>query len=173
MPTFYEDVTVGETTEHGSYDVTREEVLRFAERYDPQWFHTDPERAAAESPYGGVIASGWHTAAMTMRLLVESVLADAATVGAKGVDELRFRRPVRPGDSLRIETEILETVPERPDRGLVRARTRTFREGDRAGEGSGDEPPTSGESEDGGDAGEEVFSMVGNVMYLRREDAEE
>ena len=150
MPVFYEDVAVGETTAHGSYEVTREEVLAFAERYDPQWFHTDPERAAAESPYGGVIASGWHTAAMTMRLLVESVLADAATVGAKGVDELRFGEPVRPGDELRIETEVLEKVPERPDRGLVRVRTRTFREGD----------------------GEEVFSMVGNVMYLRRGDEE-
>ena len=148
MPTFYEDVTVGETTAHGSYEVTREELLEFARRYDPQWFHTDPERAAAESPYGGVIASGWHTAAMTMRLLVESVLSDAATVGAKGVDELRFRAPVRPGDSLRIETEILEKTPERPDRGLIRARTRTFADG------------------------EEVFSMIGNVMYLRRTDDE-
>ena len=148
MPTFYEDVAVGETTAHAGYEVTREEVLEFAERYDPQWFHTDPERAAEESPYGGVIASGWHTAAMTMRLLVESVLSEAATVGAKGVDELRFRRPVRPGDTLRIETEIVEKAPERPDRGLVRARTRTFREAD----------------------GEEVFSMVGNVMYLRRTD---
>lgn len=148
MPVFYEDVTVGETTEHGTYEVTREEVLRFAERYDPQWFHTDPERAAAESPYGGVIASGWHTAAMTMRLLVESVLSDAATVGAKGVDELRFSEPVRPGDELRIENEVLAKTPERPERGLIRARTRTF------------------------NAGGEVFSMVGNVMYLRRDGGE-
>ncbi|QZX99339.1 MaoC family dehydratase [Halobaculum rubrum] len=147
MPVYYEDVEVGAVETHGDYEVTREEVLSFAERYDPQWFHTDPDRAAEESPYGGVIASGWHTAAMTMRLLVEGTLADAATVGAKGVDELRWPVPVRPGDTLRIENEVLETVPERPERGLVRARTRTFNQDD-----------------------ERVFSMIGNVMYLRRND---
>ncbi|MFC7137015.1 MaoC family dehydratase [Halobaculum litoreum] len=147
MPVFYEDVAVGDVSTHGSYEVAREEVLRFAERYDPQWFHVDPERAASESPYGGVIASGWHTAAMTMRLLVDGTLADAATVGAKGVDDLRWRVPVRPGDTLRIENEVVETVPERPDRGLVRARTETYNQDD-----------------------EQVFHMVGNVMYLRRED---
>ena len=147
MPVYYEDVEVGTVETHGDYEVTREEVLSFAEQYDPQWFHTDSERAAEESPYGGVIASGWHTAAMTMRLLVEGTLADAATVGAKGVDELRWPVPVRPGDTLSIENEVLETVPERPDRGLVRARTRTYNQEDEA-----------------------VFSMIGNVMYLRRSD---
>ena len=147
MTVYYEDVEVGAVETHGDYEVTREEVLSFAEQYDPQWFHTDPDRAAGESPYGGVIASGWHTAAMTMRLLVESQLADAATVGAKGVDELRWLVPVRPGDTLRIENEVLEKVPERPERGLVRARTRTFNREDEA-----------------------VFSMIGNVMYLRRSD---
>ncbi|SHH58468.1 MaoC family dehydratase [Halobaculum gomorrense] len=147
MPVYYEDVGVGDVETHGDYEVTREEVLSFAERYDPQWFHTDPDRAAEESPYGGVIASGWHTAAMTMRLLVECTLADAATVGAKGVDELRWLVPVRPRDTLRIENEVLEKEAERPDRGLIRARTRTF---------NGDD--------------ETVFSMIGNVMYLRRDD---
>ncbi|MXR42291.1 acyl dehydratase [Halobaculum sp. WSA2] len=147
MPVYYEDVEVGTVETNGDYDVTREEVLSFAERYDPQWFHTEPDRAAEESPYGGVIASGWHTAAMTMRLLVEGTLADAATVGAKGVDELRWPVPVRPGDSLHIENEVLEKVPERPERGLIRARTRTFNQDD-----------------------ERVFSMIGNVMYLRRSD---
>jgi len=147
MPVYYEDVEVGAIETYGDYEVTREEVLSFAEQYDPQWFHTDPDRAAEESPYGGVIASGWHTAAMTMRLLVESQLADAATVGAKGVDELRWRVPVRPGDTLRIENEVLEKAPERSERGLVRARTRTYNQDDEA-----------------------VFSMIGNVMYLRRSD---
>ncbi|WP_348609856.1 MaoC family dehydratase [Halobaculum rarum] len=147
MTVYYEDVEVGTVEAHGDYEVTREEVLSFAQQYDPQWFHTDPDRAAEESPYGGVIASGWHTAAMTMRLLVESQLADAATVGAKGVDELRWLVPVRPGDTLRIENEVLEKVPERPERGLVRARTRTYNQDDEA-----------------------VFSMIGNVMYLRRSD---
>lgn len=148
MPVFYEDVAVGEVESYGEYEVTREEVLRFAERYDPQWFHVDVDRAETESPYGGVIASGWHTAAMTMRMLVDGHLGDAATVGAKGVDDLRWRVPVRPGDTLRIENEVIEKVPERPERGLVRARTRTFNRDD-----------------------EEVFHMIGNVMYLRREDA--
>jgi acyl dehydratase len=147
MPVFFEDVEVGAVETHGDYEVTREEVLSFATQYDPQWFHTDPERAAEESPYGGVIASGWHTAAMTMRLLVECHLGDAATVGAKGVDDLRWRVPVRPGDTLRIENEVLEKDPERPDRGLTRARTRTFNQDDAI-----------------------VFSMIGNVMYLRRSD---
>ncbi|MFB9823463.1 MaoC family dehydratase [Halobaculum roseum] len=147
MPVYYEDVEVGDVETHGDYEVTREEVLSFAERYDPQWFHTDPDRAAEESPYGGLIASGWHTAAMTMRLLVEGTLAEAATVGAKGVDELRWPTPVRPGDTLRIENEVLEKVPERPERGVIRARTRTY---------NGDD--------------EAVFSMIGNVMYLRRGD---
>jgi len=147
MPVYYEDVEVGTVETNGDYEVTREEVLSFAERYDPQWFHTEPDRASEESPYGGVIASGWHTAAMTMRLLVGGTLADAATIGAKGVDELRWPVPVRPGDSLHIENEVLEKVPERPERGLIRARTRTFNQDD-----------------------ERVFSMIGNVMYLRRSD---
>ena len=146
MPTFFEDVSVGDRAEHGSYEVTREELLGFARTYDPQWFHVDPERAEAESPYGGLIASGWHTAAMTMRLLVDGVFADAASIGAKGVDELRWWRPVRPGDTLRIEFEVLETIPERPERGVVRARTETFNGAD-----------------------ELVFSMESDVMYRRRD----
>lgn len=147
MPIFYEDVEVGTVEQFGSYEVTHDEVQEFAQQYDPQWFHVDADRAREESPYGGLIASGWHTAAMTMRLLVDGHLSDAATVGAKGVDDLRWRVPVRPGDTLRIENEVIEKVPERPERGLVRARTKTFNQDD-----------------------EEVFSMVGNVMYLRRED---
>ena len=147
MPVYFEDVSVGDRDEYGSYEVTQEELLGFAEQYDPQWFHTDPERSDAESPYGGLIASGWHTASMTMRMLVEAVFVDAASIGAKGVDELRWWKPVRPGDTLRIEYEVLETVPERPERGLVRARTETY---------NGDD--------------ERVFSMVSDVMFLRRDD---
>lgn len=141
---FYEDVTVGESMSFGEYEVTREEILSFAEQYDPQWFHTDPDRAGDESPYGGIIASGWHTAAMTMRLLVDNHLSEAASVGAKGVDRLRWLAPVRPGNSLRVENEVLDKQPDGPERGLVRSKTETF---------AGDE---------------RVFSMVGNVMYLRR-----
>jgi acyl dehydratase len=144
---YFEDLTVGETTSFGSYEVTREEMLSFATQYDPQWFHTDPERAAEQSPYGGLIASGWHTAAVTMRMLVDNYLSDAASVGAKGVDELRWPAPVRPGDTLTCENEVLSKEPERPDRGLARIQTETFT-----------------------DAGERVFSMVGLVMFLRAPD---
>jgi acyl dehydratase len=143
---YYEDLSTGDTSSFGRYEMTREEILSFAREYDPQWFHTDPERAAAESPYGGLIASGWHTASATMRMLVDEVLSESAAVGAKGVDELRWPAPVRPGDTLTCENEVLEKVPEHPERGLVRIRTETFTE-----------------------EGEKVFSMIGLVMFLRRE----
>lgn len=146
MPIYFEDISIGDVVESGEYEVTEAEILEFAERYDPQWFHTDPERAREESMYGGLIASGWHTAAMTMRLLVDSFLSEAASLGARGVDDLRWRRPVRPGDVLSIRTEVLDTEIETPERGLVRAKTTTF-DGD----------------------GEAVFSMVGLVMFARRE----
>ncbi|ELZ99387.1 MaoC family dehydratase [Haloferax sulfurifontis] len=146
---FFEDFAVGDTHEFGEYDVTLSEVLEFAERYDPQWFHTDPERAEAESMYGGVIASGWHTASMTMRLFVDGVLSDAASLGAKGVEELRWWKPVYPGDTLVVESEVLETTVETDDRGLVEIRTRTFAERE------------SGEVE-------LVCSFVSDVMLARR-----
>ena len=102
----FEDVPVGETDSSGSYEVTAEEIVAFAEQYDPQPFHTDPD-AAAETPFGGLVASGWHTAAMTMRLLVDGPLSKLATRGALGVDELRWRSPVRPGQTLTMETEVV------------------------------------------------------------------
>jgi acyl dehydratase len=102
----FEDVSVGETDSSGSYEVTAEEIVAFAEQYDPQPFHTDPD-AAAETPFGGLVASGWHTAAMTMRLLVDGPLSELATRGALGVDELRWRSPVRPGQTLTMETEVV------------------------------------------------------------------
>ncbi|EMA04688.1 MaoC family dehydratase [Haloferax denitrificans] len=147
---FFEDFAVGDTDEFGEYDVTLSEVLEFAERYDPQWFHTDPERAEAESMYGGIIASGWHTASMTMRLFVDGVLSDAASLGAKGVEELRWWKPVYPGDTLVVESEVLETTVETDDRGLVEIRTRTFAERE------------SGEVE-------LVCSFVSDVMVARRD----
>ena len=141
----FEGVTVGETREFGSRDVTREEILEFAERYDPQPFHTD-EAAADESMFGGLIASGWHTAAMTMEMLVANVFTETAATGAIGVDELRWPTPVRPGDTLSVRTEVLETEPWSEHLGLVRSQTTTRN-----------------------DAGEEVMSMVGLVLYERRE----
>lgn len=120
---YFEDITVGEVMEAGTYDVTAAEIVEFAEQYDPQSFHTDPE-AAADSPFGGLIASGWHTASMCMRLYADHVLADRAGIGARGIDELRWRVPVRPGDELRIRTEVTDKrVDERhPGRGDIDGR---------------------------------------------------
>jgi acyl dehydratase len=119
----YEDIAVGETVELGSYEVTREEVTTFAEQYDPQPIHVD-EAAATESIYGGLIASGWHTAAICMRLLVEGFLDGTASMGSPGLDELRWRRPVRPGDTVSARVEILDKSPSesRDDRGYVENR---------------------------------------------------
>jgi acyl dehydratase len=117
---YYDDIAVGERIEYGEVTMTRDEMLTFAEKYDPQPIHTDPE-AAAETMYGGIIASGWQTAAVVMRLLVEGALSDMASVGARGVDELRWRRPVYPGDTLSLETEILDKRPSKThdNRGYV------------------------------------------------------
>jgi len=117
---YFEDFPVGVRRELGSYAVTEEEILRFAKAYDPQPFHID--RAAGEaSAYGGLIASGWHTCAMTMRVLCDGFLLGAASIGSPGVDVLRWKRPVRPGDSLRVFATVLEANPSRskPDRGVL------------------------------------------------------
>ena len=105
---YFEDIEVGTTEEFGEYHVTREEIVEFAERYDPQPFHTD-EAAARESAFGELVASGWHTAAMSMRMLVENYLSEQAGMGGRGVDELRWRRPVKPGDTLSVRTEVADT----------------------------------------------------------------
>lgn len=119
---YFEDLSEGETRELGGETITREEILAFAERYDPQPFHTD-EEAARESIYGGLIASGWHTVSLGMRMLVEGYWNGVASLGARGVDELRFHRPVRPDDDLSVRTEILEKSADTSDeRGLVRLR---------------------------------------------------
>lgn len=120
----FEDMTVGRTYEiDGSYDVTDSEIKRFAEQYDPQPFHLD-EDAAAESMFGSLAASGWHTASMCMRLLVEGFLDPESSMGGKGIDELRWLRPVHPGDTLRIEVEVLEkrVSESRPAIGHVRTK---------------------------------------------------
>lgn len=120
---YYEDIEVGETREFGEYHVTKAEILEFAERYDPQPFHTD-EDAAQESAFGELVASGWHTAAMCMRMLVDGPIQDRASMGARGVDELRWHRPVRPGDTLSVRTEVVDKrVSESdPERGYVDSR---------------------------------------------------
>lgn len=121
---WFEDFHPGDVTEFGDQEMTEAEILAFARRYDPQIFHTDPEAAQA-TIYGGVIASGWHTASVMMRLLVENFIPPNASLGSPGVDELRWLRPVRPGDRLRVRVTVQEAVGSRsrPDRGVVRSFT--------------------------------------------------
>ncbi|KQN07211.1 MaoC family dehydratase [Sphingomonas sp. Leaf25] len=123
---YFEDMQVGETARFGSYAVTREEVLDFARRYDPQPFHLSDEAAAA-THFGRLSASGWHSCSMSMAMLVEELERNPiASQGAAGIDELRWRRPVYPGDTLTCETEVLEKeeTPRRSDMGRVRSRMR-------------------------------------------------
>lgn len=119
---YFEDYVAGTMQEFGSIAVEEAEVIAFAQRFDPQPFHIDPE-AARESLFGGLIASGWHTAALTMRLIVEHYLAASASLGSPGIDELRWLKPVRPGDILTVRVTVLETKRSRskPDRGIVRS----------------------------------------------------
>lgn len=113
MPNYYESLTVGDTETFGERTITREEIITFAEQYDPQPFHTD-EEAAEQSLFGGLVASGWHTAAVCMRLFVDHA-ADDAWLGARGIDELRWIDPVRPGDTLSVTTEIVDKRPSGSD----------------------------------------------------------
>lgn len=117
---YFEDFRPGEVIEFGDYLVTEEEIVDFARRYDPQPFHVD-RRAAAESIYGGLIASGWMTGSIMMRLLVDHFIAPASSMGSPGVDEVRWSRPVRPGDRLHVRVTIVDTKrsQSKPDRGIV------------------------------------------------------
>ncbi|WP_410767457.1 MaoC family dehydratase [Haloferax sp. DFSO60] len=121
---YYEDIPVGDVHDLGSYEADRSELLAFAERYDPQPIHVDPE-IAAETMYGGVIASGWHTASSCMRLLVDGFLAETETLGSFGLEELRWRNPVYPGDEVSVEVRILEKTEStsRDDRGYITSET--------------------------------------------------
>jgi acyl dehydratase len=121
----FEDLVVGAQTDFGSYHVTREEVLDFARKYDPQPFHLSDE-AAAKTHFGRIAASGWHTAAMTMAVIARAVVdQEQAGLGSPGIDELRWLKPVYPGDTLHVRGEILEKTPSRskPDIGSFRTRT--------------------------------------------------
>ena len=129
---YLEDLKVGDKASFGSYAVTREEVLDFARKYDPQPFHLSDEAAAA-THFGRIAASGWHTCAMTMAMLVENLEAyPQAGLGSPGIDELRWLKPVYPGDTLRVESEIVEVTPSRskPDLGSYRSRVTVFNQDD-------------------------------------------
>jgi acyl dehydratase len=147
---YYEDIEVGDVTKYGSKTMTKAEIVEFATKYDPQPFHMD-EEAAADSIFGGLAASGWHTASVCMRMLVDGVLSEQASMGAAGVNELRWKRPVYPGDTLSIRVEVLEKEPHPndPTRGRMNSRL-------------------TGLNQDG----EEVVSWVGLGMVERRAEAE-
>jgi acyl dehydratase len=128
---FLEDFVVGQTFRAGPYLVTTSAIKRFAAEFDPQPFHLD-EAAAATSFFGGLAASGWHTTAITMRLMVEGGVPIAGGIIGAGGEELRWLRPVRPGDALRIESEVLEIRPSRskPGHGMLKVRVTTFNQND-------------------------------------------
>jgi acyl dehydratase len=122
---YFEDLEVGAETEFGSYEVTREEVIEFATKYDPQPFHLSDE-AAAKTHFGRIAASGWHTTAMTMAVIARYVVGDEqAGLGSPGIDELRWLKPVYPGDTLTVRGKIIEKTPSRskPDIGSFRTQT--------------------------------------------------
>ena len=118
---FWEDFRIGQREKIGSVVVDRDEVIEFARRFDPQPFHID-EEAAKESIYGGLIASGWHTCAMVMRLMCDSYLLESASLGSPGLENVKWLRPVRPGDTLTAyrTTEEARASSSRPDRGIVK-----------------------------------------------------
>jgi acyl dehydratase len=145
----FEDLKDGEVRRFGPRVLTREEILAFAREWDPQPFHID-EAAAARSPFGGLIASGWQTAALVMRLVVDGMLADSTSMGSPGLDELKWLKPVRPGDALSVEVTLDEVTPSRskPDRGSVRVTYRCTNQ-----------------------RGETVMTMVARILFLRRAKA--
>ncbi len=143
---YFEDVEVGEVTRFGRYEVTREEIVEFARQFDPQPFHLD-EEASRATMFGGLIASGWHTGAMMMRMVADHMVPANATSGSMGFDDLQWLKPVRPGDVLSVASVVLEKTESRrrPDRGTVRIESRVKNQHD-----------------------EVVMSLVSLVIYMRR-----
>lgn len=122
---YFEDLVVGSETDFGSYEVTRTEVIEFASKYDPQPFHLDDE-AAAGTHFGRIAASGWHTAAMVMAVIARKVVGEnQAGLGSPGIDELRWKKPVYPGDTIFVRGRIVEKTPSRskPEIGSFRTET--------------------------------------------------
>ena len=129
---FFEDLAVGQKQAFGRYEVTREEVIEFASKYDPQPFHLDDDAAAA-THFGRLSASGWHTCAMTMAMLVENLKANRqAGLGSPGIDQLRWKKPVFPGDTLRCESVVIEKrrSGSRPEMGIFKSSLTVFNQND-------------------------------------------
>jgi acyl dehydratase len=143
---YFEDFSPGRVWEMEGPTLGKDEIVDFARRFDPQYFHVD-ERAAADSPYGGLIASGWQTVGLCMRMICDAYLLQAASLGSPGVNELRWTKPVRPGDRLRMKMTVLEAKISRskPDRGTVLHRWEVYNQ-----------------------HGEMVMHMEGYGMYARR-----
>jgi acyl dehydratase len=143
---YWEDFPAGRSFEYGSRTLTEEEIIRFASQWDPQRFHTDP-LAAKATPFRGLVASGWHTGCVLMRLMCDAYLNEASCIGSPGIEEWRFALPVRPGDTLRFRSTVLESrlSASKPDRGIVKFRWELLNQRD-----------------------EVAVSMVGTQFYLRR-----
>jgi acyl dehydratase len=143
---YWEDFPVGQVTEFGGITLSEDDIVRFAREFDPQPFHIDAE-AAKHSMFGGLIASGWHTCGLAMRMMCDAYLLEAASLGSPGVDNIRWLKPVRPGDTLRVRCVVLEARPleSKPHVGLVRNRWEVLNQN-----------------------GEEVMQMEGYGMFKRR-----
>jgi acyl dehydratase len=143
---YFEDFVVGMSVELDGPTLSEAEIIEFAKKYDPQPFHVDPAQAK-ESIWGGLIASGWHTAVICMRLVCDAYLLASASLGSPGIQELRWLKPVRPGDHLRLKMTVEATKPSRskPDRGTVLHRWEVFNQ-----------------------TGEQVMQMSGYGMFLKR-----
>ena len=143
---YWEDFPAGRSFEYGSRTLTEEEIIRFASQWDPQRFHTDP-LAAKATPFRGLVASGWHTGCVLMRLMCDAYLNEASCIGSPGIEEWRFALPVRPGDTLRFRSTVLESrlSASKPDRGIVKFRWELLNQRD-----------------------EVAVLMVGTQFYLRR-----
>jgi acyl dehydratase len=143
---YWEDFPVGATREFGGMTLSQEDIMRFAREFDPQPFHID-EAAAGESVFGGIIASGWHTCSLAMRMMCDAYLLEAASLGSPGVDGIKWLKPVRPGDTLRVRFTVIEARPleSRPGVGLIGSHWRMFNQKDEC-----------------------VMEMAGHGMFRRR-----
>jgi acyl dehydratase len=143
---YWEDFRPGSVFEHGSVSLSQQDIIGFARQWDPQRYHTDPE-AAKHTPFGGLIASGWQSCGVAMRLMCEAYLNESSCIGSPGIDEIRFLKPVRPGDVLRFRSTVLESAPSRTraERGNVTFRWELLNQRD-----------------------EVVLSMLGRQLYLKR-----
>ncbi|HEY6492963.1 MAG TPA: MaoC family dehydratase [Trebonia sp.] len=129
---YFEDYVLGFTVDCGSFTMSEADIIAFAKEYDPQPFHVDPV-GAKDGPFGGLVASGWHTTSMMMRRLVENWVSPESSLGAAGIDEIRWPRPVRPGDTLHVRGTVVDArrSASKPDRGIVKSRAEvTNQDGD-------------------------------------------